>query len=57
MRHEPRRSYHTYSPLADRFAIDPHAPDADHHQDHIDRVIRASRGRGFPVAPAPRQWP
>lgn len=54
---EPTRHYREQKPILDRFVADPHSPNADAHEDHTDRVMRASRNKGFPVAPCGRVWP
>lgn len=54
---EPTRHYREQKPLLDRFVSDPHSPNAEAHDNHVDDVMRGSRRRGFPVAPAPRKWP
>jgi hypothetical protein len=36
---------------------DPSLPGEDDHLAHLDKVIAASKGWGFPVAPCARQWP
>lgn len=54
---EPRRVVREHKPLQERYTSDPHAPSADSHSDHVDRVMYQSRNKGFPVAPAPRVWP
>lgn len=54
---EPTRHYRELRPLQERYVTDPHAPNAEAHADHVDDVLHASKGKGFPVAPCPRFWP